>query len=313
MATRRWRAALVAGAAAACATGGVLALGSPANAAPATRTAHVVFACTWQPPPGASPYGPAFTIGPELALRVTPGADIGDHVELSVDIGQFALPDNARASDLTYTGATLTASAAVGRAPAPDVTLATSGADTAVGADGVVAPGNFRQAYELTQAGTHTFVVDSVTFTFADPADAGQARNLACDAQSGAGSWPVLAVNAAADSATPSGPQTLQQGVKVSDSGSGSPTTTATPTTPGPTTSKPTTSAPPSGTPTTAAPTTSAPAGTTSSGSTGGSLAPTGSGGSKVLAFALLAASLLLGSVAVILALPNRRRRLRSG
>lgn len=303
MATRRWRAAAVAGVSAACATGGALALGPSANAEPATRTADVVFACTWQPPEGASPYGPAFTIGPELALRVTPGSGLGGKAELSLHIGQFALPSGSGAHDLAYTGATLTASAAVGQTAAPDVTLATSGDSREVGADGVVAPGDLRQTFDLTQAGPHTFVVDSVTFTFADRADAGRTTGLACDAQSSAGSWPALTVNAANTSPTPSGPQTLQQGVQVSGSGDTSPTATATPTTPAPTT----------GTPTTAAPTTSAPAGTTSSGSDGGNLAPTGSGGSKVLAFALLAASLLLGGLAVILALPNRRRRLRSG
>ncbi|UGQ09500.1 hypothetical protein LO772_21445 [Yinghuangia sp. ASG 101] len=302
MATRRWRAALVAGVSAACATGGVLALGPAAHAAPATRTAHVVFACAWEPPSGASPYGPAFTIGPELALRVEPGAAVGDKVELSVRIGEFSLPTDSGAHDLAYTGATLTASAAVGRSAAPDVTLAATGDGRAVGAGGAVAPGDFRQAYDLTEAGPHTFVVDNVTFTFADRTDGGSA-DLKCNAQSTAGSWPALMVSAASTPPAPSGPRTLQQGVQVSGSDDTSPTATGTPTSPTPTT----------GTPTTAAPTTSAPAGTTASGSDGGSLAPTGSGGSKVLAFALLAASLLLGGLAVILALPNRRRRLRSG
>ncbi|HSA51394.1 MAG TPA: hypothetical protein VLH10_14975, partial [Yinghuangia sp.] len=218
MATRRLRAALVAGVSAACAAGGVLALGPSAGAAPSTRTAQVVFACAWQPPTGASPYGPAFTISPELALDVTPAADIGDEAELSVHIGEFSLPNGATRYDLAYTGATLTASAAVGQTAAPGVTLATSGDGRAVGANGAVAPGDFRQTYDLTRTGSHTFVIDRVAFSFTDRAAAGRTHTLGCNAQSTAGSWPALMVNAASTSPAASGPQTLQQGVKVSGS-----------------------------------------------------------------------------------------------
>lgn len=294
MATRRVRVGLAAGVAAVCATGGILALGTTASAAPSTRSATVVFDCVWQPSGGGT-YGAAFGTSPNLTLAVTTVAKIGEKADLSAKVkdGKFlAIPAGSKPHDLAYTGAAMTATVSDGDAgTSPNATLATSGDATSVGADGVVTVGEFTQQYPLAQTGSLIYVVKSVTLKFTDKADGSKAHDLVCTAKSTAGSWPIVVVNSATTSPPVTGPQTLQQSVIASGP---APTGTTT----GPTATA---------TRTTTAPTTSAPAGTTSSGASGG-LAPTGSGGAKVLAFALLAASLLLGSLAVILALPNRRR-----
>lgn len=289
MATRMMRAGLVAGVSATCAVGGILALGPSASAAPAARTATVVLDCTWQAATGGSPYGSKFPASPELTLSVgEAAARIGAKADLKAtakDGRLLVIPAGAKAHNLAYTGTTVTADVEGGSGANASVTLTTSGDGAAVGADGVVPVGALTGKFDLPAAGSFTAVLKSVKLTFLDKGDGDKVLTLNCAPASTAGRWPT--VTASSGSTPPTGPQTLQQSVIASGNG--------TPTSAKPSTATPTT------TPTTAAPT------TTSPGSTGG-LAPTGSGGSKVLAFALVAGSLLLGSLAVILALPNRRR-----
>ncbi|MGW0661375.1 hypothetical protein [Streptodolium elevatio] len=297
------RAGLVAGVSAACAAGGILALGPSASAAPAARTAIVVLDCTWQTASGGTPYGSAFKPSPELVMSVgESAARIGTKADLTgkAKAGPLlTIPAGARVHNLSYTGASLTADVEGGEGANASVTLATSGDSGTVGADGNVTVGTLAGQFDLPKAGSYTAVLKSLKLTFLDKGDGDKALTLECAASSTAGRWPGVT---ASSGESPSNGGTLTQGVNVGISGT--PTTTTSPTGT-PTTTAPT-SATPTATGTTAAPTTAAPT-TTSPGSSGG-LAPTGSGGSKVLAFALVAASLVLGSVAVLLALSNRRR-----
>ncbi|WTW95214.1 hypothetical protein OG216_18340 [Streptomycetaceae bacterium NBC_01309] len=302
MATRMKRAGLVAGVSAACAAGGILALGPSASAAPAARTAIVVLDCSWQTATGGTPYGSAFKPSPELVMSVgESAARIGTKADLTAKAKTgplLTIPAGSRAHDLAYTGASLTADVEGGEGANASVTLATSGDGGTVGADGNVTVGTLAGRFDLPKAGSYTAALKSVKLTFLDKGDGDKALTLECTATGAAGRWPGVT---ASSGESPSNGGTLTQGVNAGMSG--------TPTTSQPPTGTPTTAtstATPTATRTTAAPTTAAPT-TTSPGSTGG-LAPTGSGGSKVLAFALVAASLVLGSVAVLLALSNRRR-----
>ncbi|WP_436777243.1 hypothetical protein [Yinghuangia sp. YIM S09857] len=298
MATRMKRAGLVAGVSAACAAGGILALGPPASAAPAARTATVVLDCSWQTATGGTPYGPAFKPSPELVMSVgESAARIGTKADLTAkgkDGPLLTVPAGSQAHNLAYTGASLTADVEGGEGANASVTLASSGDGSTVGADGKVTVGTLAGQFDLPKAGSYAAVLKSLKLSFVDKGDGDKALTLECAAVSTAGRWPAVT---ASSGESPSNGGTLTQGVNVDFGG--------TPTTSKPPTGTPTTGSP-TGTPTTAAPTTAAPT-TTSPGSTGG-LAPTGSGGSKVLAFALVAASLVLGSIAVLLALSNRRR-----
>lgn len=302
MATRRTtRAALAATVSAAFAAGGILALGQPAGAAPNTRTATVAMDCAWQTAAGGTAYGQQFVAGPAFEFSAPGAAQVGGKADLSATVKDggnlLTIPAGATAHNLMYTGASMdaTVSGAAGLAAAK---LATASDGAAVGADGVVKAGAFTQSYGVSAAGSLTVQLDKLTVSFTDKANGDAALTLVCTPRSASGVWPTIN----ATSGTPGSPSnggTLQQTVGAGVSSTATPTDTAT--------AKPTATLTQN---VSVAPTTTASSGSVSgSGSTSsGPLAHTGGGGSGLMAFAMLAASLLLGSIAVILALPNRRR-----
>ncbi|NUP33176.1 MAG: hypothetical protein HOU01_15855 [Streptomycetaceae bacterium] len=296
------RAALAATVSAAFAAGGILALGQPAGAAPNTRTATVAMDCAWQTAAGGSAYGEQFVASPAFELSAPGAAQVGGKAELSATVKDsgnlLTIPAGATAHILMYTGASMdaTVSGAAGLAAAK---LATASDGAAVGADGVVKAGAFTQSYSVSAAGSLTVQLDKLTVSFTDKANGDAALNLVCTPRSASGVWP--AINAT--SGTPGSPSnggTLQQTVGAGVSSTATPTDTAT--------AKPTATLTQN---VSVAPTTTASASGTTSGSgstSSGPLAHTGGGGPGLMALAMLAASLLLGSIAVILALPNRRK-----
>ncbi|WP_345675979.1 hypothetical protein [Yinghuangia aomiensis] len=298
MATRRMtRAALAATVSAAFAAGGILALGQPAGAAQNSRTATVAMDCAWQ-----TAYGEQFVASPTFELSAPGAAQVGGKADLSATVKDggslLTIPAGATAHNLMYTGASMDAkvSGAAGLAAAK---LATASDGAAVGADGVVKSGAFTQSYSVTAAGSLTVQLDKLTVSFTDKANNDAALTLVCTPRSASGVWP--AINAT--SGTPGAPSnggTLQQTVGAGVSATATATDTAT--------------AEPTATLTqgvSVAPTTTASTSGSASGSgstSSGPLAHTGGGGPGLMALAMLAASLLLGSIAVILALPHRRR-----
>lgn len=303
MATRRMtRAALAATVSAAFAAGGILALGQPAGAAANTRTATVAMDCVWGTAGGGAAYGPQFVASPAFVLSAPGAVQVGGKADLSATVKDdgslLTIPAGATAHNLMYTGASMDAqvSGATGLAAAK---LTTASDSAAVGADGVVKTGAFTQSYSVTAAGNLTVRLDKLTVSFTDKANNDAALTLVCTPRSASGVWPTIN----ATSGTPGAPSnggTLQQTVGAGVSATATATDTA--------------SATPTATLTqgvSVAPTTTASASGSVSGSgstSSGPLAHTGGGGPGLMALAMLAASLLLGSIAVILAFPNRRK-----
>ncbi|MGR6997959.1 hypothetical protein ACU686_07410 [Yinghuangia aomiensis] len=276
---------------------GILALGQPAGAAANTRTATVAMDCLW-----GTAYGEQFVAGPTFELSAPGAAQVGGKADLSANVKDggslLTIPAGATPHNLMYTGASMDAqvSGASGLAAAK-LTTASDGA--AVGADGVVKTGAFTQSYSVTAAGNLTVQLDKLTVSFTDKANNDAALTLVCTPRSASGVWP--AVNAT--SGTPGAPSnggTLPADRRCGVSATATATDTATGQADG-----------------------HADAGCQCGphhdrvhlgvrvGVRKHVVRPPGAhrrGGPGLMALAMLAASLLLGSIAVILAFPNRRK-----
>lgn len=273
---RPGRAFVAAGATVAIA-GAVAGLGGAGTASAADQTKTVTVALTCKAVGGTAPDADVSVgITVKTPETILPGAK----ADVAVTVKDGAVPAApAELGATKYTGTKLTFAVADGTA-GEELAVATPTRDTALGSGGTITEnGALTGQLGIAAAGSRSLSVKSIEVSFADAS--GKALGVACTPKTATGSLATIRAVAAVPNP---GTTVLTQTVKAGANGTSTTSSTSA---------------------------TTASSSTTSAGTSGtaGELAHTGSQGTGLQAFAMLAGTALLGAIAVLITLPARRRR----